>query len=223
MIKNISISLVLLSAAPLYGESHSMKSSEVLKMSISNRGLTRLSVLKDHIQDILVYPFELDDHIQLHESGNVFIAGDGLKSSFSLTLITRSGLAQDLNLQTASKDPAPIVLDVEAPKITQELIQAWLSDFRKGFVPSGFKRVEVDQKFRRFEQLKAIPERVWRNGNTLITQYTVKSTLIDAITCTPEPFVSSEEAGVFTKSTINPGETTSLFIFSTSQQQGDQS
>ncbi len=223
MIKHISMGLILLSASALYGESYSMKSSEVLKMTISNRGLTRLSVTKDTIQDILVYPFELDDHIQLHESGNVFIAGDGLKSSFSLTLITRSGLAQDLSLTTTSKDPTPIVLDVEAPKITQELIQAWLSDFRKGFVPSGFVRVDVDQNFRRGEQLKAVPQRSWRKGNALITQHTVKSHLDEPVTCNPEFFVSSEEAGTFTKSTLNPGETTSLFIFSHSQQQGDQS
>lgn len=223
MIKHVALGLLLFAALPLYGESHSMKSSEVLKMTISNRGLTRLSVHKDPIQDILVYPFDLDDHIQLHESGNVFIAGDGLKSSFSLTLITRSGIAQDLSLQTTSKDPAPIVLDVEAPKITQELIQAWLSDFRKGFVPNGFNSIAVDKKCRGREHLKAVPVRAWRKGDALITQYTVKSTLEEAVTCNPESYSSSEEAGVFTKSTINPGETTSLFIFSTSQQQGSQS
>lgn len=223
MIKHISMGLLLLSAQSLYGGSYSMKSSEVLKITISNRGLTRLSVHKDPIQDILVYPFDLDDHIQLHESGNVFIVGDGLKSSFSLTVITRSGLAQDLTLNTMSKDPTPIVLDVESPKITQELIHAWLSDFRKGFVPSGFKRTAMNPTVRRFEQLRAIPERAWRKGDALITQYTVKSHLIEAVTCTPEQFVSSEEAGTFTKSTLNPGETTSLFIFSNSQQQGGQS
>lgn len=223
MIKHIALGLILISSTSLHGESYSMKSSEVLIMSISNRGLTRLSVHKDPIQDILVYPFDLDDHIQLHESGNVFIVGDGLSRPFSLTLITRSGVAQDLSLTITSKDPAPIVLDVEAPKITQELIQAWLFDFRKGFVPSGFWRVAVDQNFRRGEQLKAVPQRSWRKGNALITQYTVKSHLSEAVTCNPESYVSSEEAGVFTKSTLNPGEATSLFIFSTSQQQVDQS
>ncbi len=223
MIKSVSMGLILLSASALYGESHSMKSSEVLKMSISNRGLTRLSVSKDPIQDILVYPFDLDDHIQLHESGNVFIVGDGISKPFSLTLITRSGMAQDLSITTASKDPAPIVLDVEPPKITQEHIQAWLSDFMKGFVPSGFKSIAVDKKCRGREHLKAVPVRTWRKGDALITQYTVKSHLSEAITCNPESFVSSEEAGIFTKSTLNPGETTSLFVFSNSQQQGDQS
>lgn len=223
MIKHVALGLLLFAALPLYGESHSIKPSEVLKMSISNRGLTRLSVSKDPIQDILVYPFDLDDHIQLHESGNVFIVGDGLSKPFSLTLITRSGIAQDLSLTTTSKDPTPIVLESETPKITQELIQAWLSDFRKGFVPSGFQRVAVEQNVRRGEQLKAVPQRAWRQGNALITQYTIKSHLIDAVTCNPESYVSSEEAGVFTKSTLNPGETTSLFIFSHSQQQVDQS
>jgi hypothetical protein len=223
MIKHIPMALILFSSTFLYGESYSMKSSEVLKMTISNRGLTRLSVLKDPIQDILVYPFELDDHIQLHESGNVFIAGDGLKSPFSLTLITRSGLAQDLSLITTSMEPTPIVLESEAPKITQELIQAWLSDFRKGFVPSGFVRIAVDPTIRRGEQLKAVPVRTWRKGDALITQYTIHSNGQDTIQLTPESFTSSEEAGVFTKSTLNPGETTSLFIFSHSQQQVDQS
>lgn len=223
MIKHVALGLLLFAALPLYGESHSIKPSEVLKMSISNRGLTRLSVSKDPIQDILVYPFDLDDHIQLHESGNVFIVGDGLSKPFSLTLITRSGIAQDLSLTSTSKDPTPIVLESEAPKITQELIQAWLSDFRKGFVPNDFKSIAVDKKCRGREHLKAVPQRAWRKGDVLVTQYIVKSTLEEAVTCIPESYSSSEEAGVFTKSTINPGETTSLFIFSTSQQQGDQS
>lgn len=223
MIKHVALGLLLFATLPLYGESYSMKSSEVLKMTISNRGLTRLSVKKDPIQDILVYPFELDDHIQLHESGNVFIVGDGLSKPFSLTVITRSGLAQDLSLTTASKDPAPIVLDVEAPKITQELIQAWLSDFRKGFVPSGFKNISIDKKCRGREHLKAVPVRAWRKGSALITQYKIHSNESENIQLTPESFASSEEAGVFTKSTINPDETTSLFIFSHSQQQGGQS
>jgi hypothetical protein len=223
MIKHISMALILLSSTSLYGESHSMQSSEVLKMIISNRGLTRLSVQKDPIQDILVYPFELDDHIQLHESGNVFIVGDGLSKPFSLTLITRSGLAQDLSVTTTSKDPVPLVLESETPKITQELIQAWLSDFRKGFVPSGFVRVNVDPTIRRGEQLKAVPQKAWRKEGALITQYNVKSPLSEPVTCNPESYSSSEEAGTFTKSTLNPGEITSLFIFSHSQQQVDQS
>ncbi|KAB2832906.1 MAG: hypothetical protein F9K49_07410, partial [Caedimonadaceae bacterium] len=193
MIKHVVLGHLLFATLPLHGESYSMKSSEVLKMSISNRGLTRLSVHKDPIQDILVYPFDLDDHIQLHESGNVFIVGDGLSKPFSLTLITRSGGAQDLNLQTSSKDPTPIVLESEAPKITQELIQAWLSDFRKGFVPNGFKSISVDKKCRGREHLKAVPVRAWRKEDALITQYTVQSTLEEAVICNSESYVSSEE------------------------------
>lgn len=223
MNKKILLSLALLSSTPVVGAPYLLDGTQVIDLTIANRGLTRLSVSKDPIQDIFAYPETIENHVQLHESGNVFIAGDGISEPFSLTLITRSGKAQDLSLKTTSKAPSPIVLETEPLKITETKINAWLGDFRKGFVPAGFKRIAVDQKFRRSEQLKAVPQRVWRNGDAWVTQYTVKSTLDEAISCTPEPFVSSEEAGIFTKSILNPGETTSLFIFSNSQQQVDPS
>lgn len=219
--KKVLFSLALLSSSPVVGAPYLLDGTQVIELTIANRGLTRLSVTKDPIQDIFAYPETIENHVQLHESGNVFIAGDGISVPFSLTLITRSGKAQDLSLKATAQDPMPIVLEDAPLKITEAKINAWLSDFRKGFVPSGFKRIAVDQIVRRGEQLKAIPQRTWRNGNALITQYTVKSTLIDATPCTPEPFVSSEEAGIFTKSILNPGETTSLFIFSHSHQQGE--
>ena len=102
-----------------------MNDQQVMEVSISGKGLTRLSVQGDVIQDIFVYPFmvgEVVTHesIQLHKSGHVFIAPDGLKGSFYLTVMTQKGQVQDLKLSPSLQKAAPLVLTLPDPEVNRE-------------------------------------------------------------------------------------------------------
>ena len=99
MNKTSLIAGLLVSVMPAYA-AVPMNDQQVMEVSISGKGLTRLSVQGDVIQDIFVYPFmvgEVVTHesIQLHKSGHVFIAPDGFKGSFYLTVMTQKGQVQD--------------------------------------------------------------------------------------------------------------------------------
>lgn len=213
MLKKFMLLTILLSSEYLIAE-HEIDPSTVLKLSIANKGLTRVSVEKDLIQDIFAYPGDMEEHIKLHGSGHVFIAGEGIKKPFSLTVITRAGLTQDLELSTTNRAPVPIILvSPEAiPSVTEEDIRSWLVDFRKGFVPQGFKRVECLKKVRRGESLEAVPLKTWRRDFYEVTLYRVTSSSADIVTLNPERFTRSGEAALFSQSSLNPHESTNLFI-----------
>lgn len=213
MLKKFILLATLLSSEYVIA-AHEIDPSTVLKLSIANKGLTRVSVEKDIIQDIFAYPGDMEEHIKLHASGHVFIAGEGIKKPFSLTVITREGLTQDLELSTANSSPIPIILT--APKVlapvSEEDIRNWLNDFRKGFVPQGFKRIECLKKVRRGESLEAVPFKTWRREFYEVTLYQVNSSSSEALMLSPERFTRSGEAALFSQSSLNPHESTNLFI-----------
>ena len=122
--------LMFLLATTMAAHAHAgvpMNDNQVMEASISNKGLTRLSVKGDSIQDIFVYPFMIGnvvtgESIQLHKSGHVFIAPDGIKEPFYLTVITQKGQVQDLKLSPVTQKSAPLVLSLPAPEENVEKI-----------------------------------------------------------------------------------------------------
>lgn len=213
MFRKFMLLTTLLSSEYLIA-AHEIDSSTVLKLPIANKGLTRVSVEKGFIQDIFAYPGDMEEHIKLHGSGHVFIAGEGIKKPFSLTVITRAGLTQDLELSTASMASSPIILvsPEVLPSVTEEDIRSWLVDFSKGFVPQGFKRIECLKKVRRGESLEAVPLKTWRRDCYEVTLYQATSSSSEALMLNPERFTRSGEAALFAQSSLNPHESTNLFI-----------
>ncbi|ARN84771.1 TraK domain-containing protein [Candidatus Nucleicultrix amoebiphila] len=213
MFRKFMLLTTLLSSECLIA-AHEIDPSTVLKLPISNKGLTRVSVDKDIIQDIFAYPGDMEEYIKLHGSGHVFIAGEGIKKPFSLTVITRAGLTQDLELSTASMASSPIILvsPEVLPSVTEEDIRGWLIDFSKGFVPQGFKHIECLKKVRRGESLEAVPFKTWRRDFYEVTLYRVTSSSSEALMLNPERLTHSGEAALFAQSSLNPHESTNLFI-----------
>jgi hypothetical protein len=124
MNKTSLIAGLLVSVMPAYA-AVPMNDQQVMEVSISGKGLTRLSVQGDLIQDIFVYPFmvgEVVTHesIQLHKSGHVFIAPDGMKEPFYLTVMTQKGQVQDLKLSPSIQKAAPLVLSLPDPEVNRE-------------------------------------------------------------------------------------------------------
>ena len=98
MILNTSIKAALLGllTASTACAALPLNDQQTLTVQVSKNSLTRVSVQDDVIQDIFVYPQLIQgqmvqDSLQLHKSGHVFIAPEGLNQSFYLTLMTGRG------------------------------------------------------------------------------------------------------------------------------------
>lgn len=141
---------MLASAVPVHA-AVPMNDQKVVEVSVSNRGLTRLSVKGDAIQDIFVYPLrvgdsETADSLQLHKSGHVFMAPEGIKQPFYLTVITRKGHVQDLKLLPSMQKSELLVLMLPVPDPDPEeqrqqekkVLEKQLLAVLQGIPPLGF-------------------------------------------------------------------------------------
>ncbi|MAP25069.1 MAG: hypothetical protein CMM87_06025 [Rickettsiales bacterium] len=124
-----------------------------LKISVSDKGLTRLSFKDDKIVDLFVYPGEFQNNLSLHKSGNLFISpGEG---TFYMTLIGLSGIKQDFTIvYKEGKSIDPIILE---PKIethrpikskpAQEILQDFLiTGSSDGFESASYREVSSLKK-----------------------------------------------------------------------------
>ena len=91
--------------------------TQVQKVEISSIGLTRLSVKDDRIRDIFVYPGNASEYVTLHKSGNVFISPQEKGETFSLTVMTASGIKQDLLFLFREKPAVPLLLQPKMMKL----------------------------------------------------------------------------------------------------------
>jgi len=151
MNKTSLIAGLLVSVMPAYA-AVPMNDQQVMEVSISGKGLTRLSVQGDVIQDIFVYPFMVGEgvtheSIQLHKSGHVFMAPDGMKEPFYLTVMTQKGQVQDLKLSPSIQKTAPLVLSLPDPEVNREeaenenrkILEKYVLAALQGIPPRGFK------------------------------------------------------------------------------------
>ena len=89
--------LALLGFCPGALASLTMDDQKVLDVSIGNKGLTRITVKGDSIEEILVHPVSLQENLR-HHGGHLFISPEGLKEPLYVTVMTQKGLTQDLQL-----------------------------------------------------------------------------------------------------------------------------
>jgi hypothetical protein len=208
--KKISlIAGLLASTAPVYGMVP-MNDQQVMEASISNKGLTRLSVKGDIIQDIFVYPFMIgnvvtSESIQLHKSGHVFIAPDGIKEPFYLTVITQKGQVQDLKLSPSVQKSAPLVLTLpvpednpqEAAKESKKVLEKHLLAVLQGIPPRGFTAGSPeDVPPLKMGDLKGTPSAVYTLGRERLAVYTLENTGEKNIMLMPEVFLSPSDLAV---------------------------
>ena len=100
MLKRFQKYMVLSAAVGLYSQvltaATPLNPWEVITVPISDKGLTRISVEGEGIKDIFADP--ASENIKLHPSGHLFVAPPEEKGSLFVSLITASGLTQDLTL-----------------------------------------------------------------------------------------------------------------------------
>jgi len=212
--------LMFLLATTMAAHAHAgvpMNDNQVMEASISNKGLTRLSVKGDSIQDIFVYPFMIGnvvtgESIQLHKSGHVFIAPDGIKEPFYLTVITQKGQVQDLKLSPVTQKSAPLVLNLPAPeenvekteKENRKVLEKYVLAALQGIPPRGFKVVTFpDDAGREVGDIHLTPVASYTSSSHRLNVFDLENKGDKDIALMPEFFMASNDLSVaFEKPTL---------------------
>lgn len=227
--KKISMRMFLLAGIANVQATVPMNDSRVMEISVSNKGLTRLSVKGDVIQDIFVYPFMVgdaatDESIRLHKSGHVFIAPDGIKQLFYLTVITRKGHVQDLKLSPAVQKAAPLILTLPVPeenpvdttKAFRKVLEKHLLTALQGITPPGFMPVPVNEvTVRQKDHLKIVPVTVYRSPRYRLSVFDLENMGERDVALMPEFFLSADDTAiVFEKTALTSQSKTRMAILS---------
>lgn len=170
------LSLFLMSSTVSWGVF--LDEERVLTLTIAREGLTRLSVRQDKIQDVFVHPAEASNHLQLHQSGHVFITPEGLTGPLSVTLLTQGGTVQDLRLKTSPKKVAPIYLETRAPlpppvslRPKTRSPEDVLKDLMQTGESPGFQETPPGARPRFVEGVRFERVRSWSNGTVQVLQF----------------------------------------------------
>ena len=204
-----------------------MNDQKVMEISVARKGLTRLSVKGDSIQDIFIYPLMVGDRvtgesIQLHKSGHVFIAPDGMKEPFYLTVITRKGQVQDLKLSPSVQKAAPLVLMLpasdengeEAEKHSRQVLEPSLLAALQGILPRGFTPDTAgDLSIQQRGGLTLSPKIVYRSQQYHLSVFELENEGDRDIALMPEQFLSPDDlAVVFERPVLTPHEKARMVI-----------
>ena len=168
-----------------------------------------MSVHDDVIQDIFVYPQMLGGHLvqdslQLHKSGHVFIAPEGLSQPFYLTVMTQKGKVQDLKVIPGAQSAAPIILTTAVPDQRVERAQqhqrkqqeAALVAALQGLTPPDFTKTAIEVTSE--DQGKIGKRRVeaYLNQRYGIDVYVLENQSDREIFLTPELFLGASDLAV---------------------------
>lgn len=191
-----------------------MRPEQVMSLSISDKGITRLSVEGIPIQEMFLYPDTMQSYVTLHKSGNLFIAGEALEDPISVTIITNSGDIQDLKLLPTSRTPAPITLKPlkKTKTVDRKVVQSWLEDFGRGFSPAGFQRGALTEQDRSTNQYVARATDSFFNDTHTVTVFEVKNIVEETIQIEANKFTRPGEGIHVLKNALEPNETTKIIM-----------
>jgi hypothetical protein len=195
-----------------------MDTKSVLEIVISDKGLTRLSVEGDKIEDVFVYPSELEENLSLHKSGNVFVVPEGLKGPLFLSFVTSSGQTQDLKITThPQKRAAPIILKVPkkhaSPHEKEALTSDIMKEFIQGHIPKEFSKSTYAFELRKKEHLRAEPLDAFASEDHIILIFKVSSSEEEPQALTPSGFWREGDIAVtFDHPELKPGLEVRMYI-----------
>ncbi|MFN7365591.1 MAG: type-F conjugative transfer system secretin TraK [Alphaproteobacteria bacterium] len=160
-----------------------MDPSQVLSLDVSKKGISRVSVEGDEINNVLINPVHLQSYIQLDESGHLFVLGNEEEKEAYLSFITASGAVQDVKLTFVSKHPEPVFFQLGTRNMPLDALgspqkENVRQDLRKVLVGSfeGWNLTKGDVQIRKWESLEAIPEKVFisSNGQRRLIQFSLQ-------------------------------------------------
>lgn len=157
-----------------------MDPSKVLSLDVSKKGISRVSVEGDEINNVLINPVHLQSYIQLDESGHLFVLGNEEEKEAYLSFVTASGSVQDVKLTFVSKHPEPVFFQASTRNMPLDALTSpkkrdVVDDLRKVLSGSfdGWNLAKDDTTSRKWESLEAIPEKVFisSDGQRRLSQF----------------------------------------------------
>ena len=195
--------------------SYELNSKDVKSLTISNEGLTRLTVEGDQIVDMFAYPGDLSQSLNLHESGHLFIAPAGLSETIHVTLITQRGSTQDLKIRFGKRQNKPIIFHhKDVKKVSKKQIKRWLTAALLGESPQGFHREGVFNNKRLSKWTTAKESDRFTNDDYDISIYTVSNRSSTSVKVSTDLFIEEREGGRLEKTTLEPYGKTLLAVVS---------
>ena len=151
--------------------------------------MTRMTVKGDKIEHIFCSPVQGEENVTHHTSGHVFVSPQGLPSGFYLTLITHSGVTQDLLIRVGKKECCPVVLEkpVFLPPFNKEEAKKILEIFSAGGVPPEFKEVLISEPPRDHQDTIFYPKKSFSDGRWYVHMF--ESNKIKKVNIPPEALV----------------------------------
>jgi hypothetical protein len=190
-----------------------MNPHQVMNVNVSDTGLTRLSVEGDRIKDIFAYPEA--DTVQLHGSGHIFIAPPETGDPLFITLMTDSGIIQDLKLIFTEKPAMPVVL--KGPlndSVSKVQMERWMDAALAGSIPRSFVRESIQEEARYTDQVKLEEGARYTNGVYVLSLWTVSSRQEKALSLDLKDLINPDEAGKLLSRSLPPLGTTTLVMLS---------
>ncbi len=212
--RGIGLAVCLQVGVCMSGVAQDLQLNKVMNLSVSNKGITRISVEGDPIREMFLYPDNLQEHVTLHKSGHLFIAGQNIDKELSVTLITSKGEIQDLTIQSVSKPSGPIILkSIQKKKeISNKTIQGWLEDIGRKYIPAGFQSVGLTETDRFTDQYVAKASESYTNETHLITTFELTNNSSQNTQIEAQKFIRPGEGVYLLKSTLEPNEATRVII-----------
>lgn len=215
------LAFLIVSTVAASAHAEFLDETRVLHISVSDEGLTRISVQDAKIQDVFLHPSHLAQNVQLHKSGHVFLAPEGLQGPVSLTIITDRDQTQDLKIRfQKGRKTAPVILRARPKKEVTPLpgsqvqdVGLILKEFLEGVVPKGFS-----SKLTQGEERSALgatfrEARRFSNGRLEALSMTFKNGRKNEVNLDEKAFSKATDLGVaFEKRRVRPEETTTLWI-----------
>lgn len=191
-----------------------MNPSQVLSLTVSNKGITRLSVEGDPIREMFLYPDNLQEFVTLHKSGHLFLSGENIDRELFLSLITDKGEVQDIKIRSASMPSHPIILNPQHKKeeVSRKEIERWLKDFAEGLVPEEFERAELQERQRPVGLLDAFAQDRYLSKTHEVTVFGVTNTLKDSVVIETRALSKPGEGVYALKTLLKPKEITRIVI-----------
>ena len=195
-VKALTLSLLSAASISLPAYCHTtIDSSQVLNVSVSNQGFTRISVEGESITEVIKYPSTIDDHVKASQGGHVIVIGDGLKEPVYLSLTTDRGTTQDLKVTASATKPKPIILkklEVKRADTTPQI----LASFVRGIYPQDFTFMQSQESPWSVDALKITYQGSWVSQEGRVVLYEIENTGEQTVTLSADKLRRSQDQAV---------------------------
>jgi hypothetical protein len=162
----------------------------VLTLEIAKTGMTRIEIEGEAIDDVMVFPKEAQSSVFVHPKGHLFLSGDSANGPIDMTLMTASGMTQDLHVKIVGKkaspivlkmarvhsqEPSPVRLDASAHVRLSSKCVKWVRELEKNKIPDGFfETYNLQPEIRKNFGIESLPSTVFQGESHVILCFNVK-------------------------------------------------